>query len=100
MKLGIHVNSDNHFKELLSIARAAVDKGHSVSVFVMSGGIALLSEREMLELLETQGVGISFCEFNAAQSGINLDTIAGTIKPGSQLDNAIMVRDSDRVISL
>ena len=100
MRLGIHVNTNRHMRELMSIARAAVDRGHTVSVFVMAEGTSLLAEKGMGELASIGGVDVSFCDYNAKEMGINRDEAAEPLRTGSQLDNAIMVRDSDRVVSL
>jgi len=100
MKLGIHVNTNRHMTELLSIASAAVERGHGVSVFLTSEGVGLLTEKRMSELASIDGVDVSFCDYVASRMGIVRDELAEQIRAGSQLDNAIMVRDSDRVISL
>jgi hypothetical protein len=100
MRLGIHVNTKRHMKELLSITRAAVEAGHDVSVFIMGEGIELIAVKEMAELAEIPGVDLSFCEYNAMNMDIQRGSFPSSIRAGSQLDNALMVRDSNRVISL
>jgi hypothetical protein len=100
MRLGIHVNTGRHMKELVSIARAAVDRGHAVTVFVMAEGAGLLTEKAMDELAGLSGVDVSFCDYSTMEMDFNRQEIPEAVRTGSQLDNSIMVRDSDRVICL
>lgn len=100
MKLGILVNTDRHMEELTSITRAALSKGHEVSVFVMDAGVRLLATKELGELARLEGVSMAFCNYNAMTEDIDLSGIQPGAESGGQLDNATMVRDSDRVIAL
>ena len=44
MKLGILVNTDKHLAAVTGITRAAIDKGHEVTIFAMDDGTRLLEE--------------------------------------------------------
>jgi len=87
-------------RECLSIARAAADQGHTVKVFVTGEGVGLLRDKGMEELTGIRDVEVSFCDFNARKMGIPAELHNNALRAGSQLDNAVMVRDSDRVICL
>lgn len=100
MRLGILVSTDRHMKELSAIVRAALGKGHEVSVFVMGEGASFLVDETLGGLGALEGVSVSFCDFNATRKSIDRSMIQPHVRSGSQLDNALMVRDSDRVISL
>ena len=100
MKLGILVNTERHLDMLLSISRAALGKGHEVSVFVMDKATRLLVDVALQELAGLDGIEIKYCDYNAMLYDVPRDAIAHTITSGSQYDNAIMTRDVDRVISL
>lgn len=100
MRLGIHVNTGRHMKELVSISRSAVKKGHEVSVFITGEGVGLLLQKDIDELAGIDGVDVVFCDFNAMQMDIPRESLPDALRAGSQLDNAIMVRDTDRVITL
>lgn len=100
MRLGIHVNTGRHMKELVSIARSAIKKGHEVSVFITGAGVRLLLQKDIGELAGMDVVDVAFCDFNAMQMDIPRDSLPAALRAGSQLDNAIMVRDTDRVITL
>lgn len=104
MRLGILVNTDRHPGHLVAISRAAHKRGHEISAFFMDRGVMLLDSREVHDLLELTGVSMAFCEVSATSNGLDLDAlppdIKAGIKAGSQLDNALMMRDSEKVIAL
>ena len=100
MKLGILVNTDRHIQQLSSITRAALLKGHEVSVFVMDRAVHLLDSGEIAELSALEGVSVGYCNYNSMSENICIADLPVAVNCGSQLDNAIMMRDSDRVITL
>ncbi|MEW6109367.1 MAG: hypothetical protein AB1632_09420 [Nitrospirota bacterium] len=100
MKLGIHVNTDKHLEHVIGITKAAVSKGHEVTVFVMTDGERLLEKPAFTELCKVKGVSMSYCDHNATHLGINKSVIPQEISCGSQFNNATMVHDVDKVIVL
>ncbi len=100
MKLGILVNTDRHLKHILGLTGAAAAKGHSVELFVMDGGIRLLTDDRIRALAEREGVSMSYCAHSASTQGANADDIPDAIISGSQLNNAMMNNAADRVIVL
>ena len=84
----------------LACAEQLAIRGHQVTVFIMSSGVLLLSDNVLSDLAETGNVDISYCDFNATRMNIDKSSISLRVKASSQLDNALMVRDSDRVICL
>ena len=100
MKLGILVNTERHLDMLLSISRAALEKGHEVSVFVMDKATCMLVDDSLKELAALDGLNVTCCDYNAMMNDVPRDVIADTITSGSQYDNAIMTRNSDRIITL
>jgi predicted peroxiredoxin len=100
MKLGILVATDRHLDDVLGITDAAISKGHEVIIFNMDAGSRLLSDRDLGALCERPGVTMSFCDLNATQRGVEKEALPEAIARGSQLDNARMVHDADRVIRL
>lgn len=61
--LGIYVNSDQHWKQLLGIAKAAVSKGIQLNLFFTYKGVALTKKPEFKELADVvEGHGkMSLC---------------------------------------
>lgn len=98
MKLGILVNTDRHLDHFLGIAGAALDKGHEVTVFVMDGGTALLHGQAFLALAQRDGVSVNLCEHSAGSLGVKTEGLPESIVSGSQLNNAMMNREADKVI--
>lgn len=100
MKLGILVNADKNLPDVLGITEAAISKGHEVTIFAMDGGTRLLENPSFTGLSEIEGVAMSFCDHSAKEIGVKTDGISEKIKGGSQVNNAIMNRGSDKIIVL
>jgi len=100
MKLGILVNTDRHLTDVLGITKAALAKGHEVIIFNMDEGTRLLGNPYFRELCGMKGVRMSFCDYNAKGFGISKEGIPDEIVCGSQLNNAEMVHDADRILVL
>jgi len=100
MKLGILVNTDRHLDHVLGIVRAAVGKNHSVTVFAMDDGIHLLSDPSFSGLSGDDNVSMNICRHSAERLGVETENLAEGIGAGSQLENALMAHEADRVIVL
>ncbi len=100
MKLGILVNSDRHLEAITGMTRAALARGHEVFLFAMDDGTRLLADPRYVALCDLPGVNMSFCQESATRKGVSFDTLPEAIAAGSQLQNAMMVQKSDRIIVL
>jgi predicted peroxiredoxin len=100
MKLGILVSTDRNLRHVLGIARAALGKGHEVEMFVMDEGVRLMTNSGLGTLAGTEGFSASYCEYSLDQMGISREQVPDGFSGGSQFDNALMARNSDRVVSL
>ena len=100
MKLGILVNSDRHLETITGITRAALAKGHEVLLFAMDDGTRLLANPGYIALCQLAGVNMSFCQESATRKSVNFDALPEAIAAGSQLQNAMMVQKTDRIIVL
>ncbi len=100
MKLGILVNTDKNIEAVIGLTRAAISKGHEVSIFAMDDGTRLLENPSYTELCSLQGVTMSFCDHSAKRLGVRTEGISKDIICGSQYNNAAMNHNSDRVIIL
>lgn len=100
MKLGILVNSDRHLDDVVGIARAAVGKQHQVTICVMDEGVRLVEKQAMATLAGLEGVSVSMCSHSARMFGVGTESMSPHIHCGSQLQNAMMNHDADRVIVL
>jgi len=100
MKIGILVNTDKHLEAVAGIARAAVARGHEVTIFNMDAGTRLLSEPAFRVLCSVEGINMSFCDHSAKEDNVPTDDVPEDINAGSQFDNANMNHSCDRVIVL
>lgn len=100
MKLGILVNTDKNLGHILGLAKVAVEKDHEVIIFIMDEGTRLLENDAFIELAELQGVSMSLCEHSAKRLGAKTEGLPEKIVCGSQLNNAMMNHNADKVIVL
>lgn len=100
MKLGIFVNTDKNLDAVQGIAKAAVAKGHTVTLFNMDDGTKVVHSPVFAELAKTAGISISFCDHSAKHMGVTAEGLPKTIVCGSQYNNAVMLHEADRVIVL
>lgn len=100
MKLGILVTTDLHLEAILGIAGAALAKGHTVAIFATDTGTRLLADPRLGALGARPGAALKYCVHSAALLGVRPQGAPGAIGEGSQLDNAVMVAESDKVIVL
>lgn len=100
MKLGILVNTDKHASKVAGLTKAAHSKGHEVILFLMDTGVKLLHNPSITALHKIPRVSMSFCQYSADVLGVSNKEPAEGIAPGSQYDNANMIKNTDRVIVL
>lgn len=98
MTLGILVTTDKYRNDVVGIAEAAVERGHRVVIFFMDEGCRLITDRRIVSLKDRDGVSMSLCDFNRKKMGISDEEVPEGIICGSQYDNAVMNRESDKVI--
>jgi predicted peroxiredoxin len=100
MKLGILVNTDRHLDEIVGLTQAALARGHQVAIFAMDEGTRLVAEARYTGLSRLAGVTMSVCQHSAEAIGVGVAGLPAEIRCGSQLQNAMMQHDADRVVVL
>jgi len=100
VKLGILLNTARHLDDVIGISRAALAKNHQVIIFTMDEGARLLENPVMASLAGLEGVSLSVCNHSASMHGVNTEGLSPNIVCGSQLHNAMMNHNADRVIVL
>jgi len=100
VKLGILLNTARHLDDVVGICRAALAKNHQVIIFAMDEGTRLLENQNLSPLAGLEGVSVSMCEHSAKMLGVNTEGLSPNIVSGSQLQNAMMNHNADRVIVL
>lgn len=97
MTLGILVTTDKYRDDILGIAEAAVTRQHKVIIFFMDEGCRLITDKKIASLKDRGNVIMSLCDYNRKKMGI-LDEVPEGIICGSQYDNALMNKESEKVI--
>jgi len=100
MKLGMLVNTAKHADHVMGICRAALAKNHQVIIFAMDEGTRLLENKAFVALAELDGVSMSLCDHSAKVLGARTEGLPPKVVCASQLSNAMMNHDADRVIVL
>lgn len=100
MKLGILVNTDKNIEAVIGLAKAALAKGHEVTIFTMDEGTRLLGNPSYYELCKLGSAQMSFCDHSAKMVGAKTDGLPAEVVCGSQYNNADMNHNSDKVIVL
>lgn len=100
MKLGIVVNTDRHLEAVTGMTRAAIAQGHEVLLFAMDDGTRLFANPDYIALCRLPGVNMSFCQESATRAGVDFENLPEAIARGSQLQNAMLVHNADKVIVL
>ncbi len=100
MKLGIFVNTNKNLGAVKGITKAALAKGHTVSLFNMDDGTKIVHSPEFAELCKLPGVTVGFCDHSAKHVGVTSEGLPKEIVCGSQYNNAVMLHDADKVIVL
>ena len=91
-------------RTIVSLSRAALSKGHRVSLFLLSDGIynALPgpadSPASALEELIGEGLDVRICSFSALGRGIGAEDVIDGLTFGSLFDFSVMVRECDRFL--
>lgn len=100
MKLGILINTARHLDDVIGITRAALAKQHQVIIFTMDEGTRLLGNELLVSLAGLDGVSLSLCDHSAQMCGVSTQGQTQKIVCGSQLNNAMMNHNADRVLVL
>jgi len=100
VKLGILLNTARHLEDVAGITRAALAKNHQVIIFAMDDGTRLLENQILASLAGLEGVSLNVCDHSAKMCGVNVESLSPKIVCGSQLHNAMMNHNADRVIVL
>ncbi|HNN94710.1 MAG TPA: hypothetical protein PKI03_20680 [Pseudomonadota bacterium] len=85
--------------DVCSALLAAVERGESAALFLMSRGVHYVLDPRLLALIGA-GVDVSLCAMDAETERIDTDAIAALgIQLGSQHDHARLLRDADCFLS-
>jgi predicted peroxiredoxin len=94
------INTAKHADDAIGVCRAALARGHQVIIFAMDEGTRLLESDAFVSLAELEGVSMSLCDHSAKMIGAKTEGLPQKIVCASQLNNAMMNHNADRVIVL
>lgn len=94
------INTARHLDQIVGICGAALAKNHQVIIFAMDEGTRLLESDAFVALAGLDGVSMSLCDHSAKAVGAKTEGLPAKIVCASQLNNAMMHHDADRVIVL
>jgi len=100
MRLGILVTTNRNRDAVVGLTKAALAKGHQVSIFNMDEGTKLLGDGAFNTLCKTEGVDMSFCDHSAEGMNVSKEGVPKEIVCGSQFNNANMMHEADKIINL
>jgi predicted peroxiredoxin len=97
-KLGILVTSGKYADAVIRLARAALDLGQEVSIFLTDDGTTLIRNETISQLMR-EGARISACGHSAEERNIRKDEVESTgIRFATQFENAVMAQESKRYV--
>lgn len=94
--LGIMITKYANLEHIAGVTQAARNAGYPVAIFMTDEGVKFTKDVAFMELLKTEGVKVTVCEYMCELLGIPERTEG--ICYGSQYDNAGMLHNSDRVL--
>lgn len=100
MRLGIMAAGGDQRGRIVGIVQAAVGRGHSVAIFATGEGTRLLADASFTGLASLPGVSIAYCDQSARLEEVATAGLPASIRRGSQLDNAAMASEADKLIVL
>jgi predicted peroxiredoxin len=98
MKLGIIITRDAFADRIVEIAKAAVKKGHSVSIFMTDDGVKLVRNNEIADLRNLKNTDVSLCDFSLRGRNIDEGEVPDGITAGTQYQNSLIHNECDKVL--
>jgi hypothetical protein len=95
-QLGILITKHENREHISGIIKAARRAGHPVRVFLNDEGVRFSLDPGFLAVLSLDGVAVAVCDHFREKLGIEQKTEGITY--GSQYDNAVMLRECERVL--
>lgn len=103
MRLGVVVTSEGYKKSAGRLLRAAIERGWEWQCFLTDRGILLLADPEFVELTGQGRGSLSLCELSLDRYGggkLDPEVLPEWVVIGGQMQDAQLVRETDRVIVL
>ncbi len=98
MKLGIVVTQTPFANKIVDITKAALKRGHSVSIFLTDDGIYLIKNGDVADLRNLENVEMSLCNFSAMGRKLANSDVPEGIVNGTQYQNSLIHNECDKVL--
>ena len=95
MNIGFLITRDAYADKIAAIAKAAIGRGHTVSIFMTDDGVRLLKDSSIAGLKDA-GADVSLCDFSARNREIT--EIPEGITAGTQYQNSLIHNECDKVL--
>ncbi|NIT76801.1 MAG: hypothetical protein GWO44_07765 [Thermoplasmata archaeon] len=103
MRLGVVVTSEGYKESAGRLLRAAIGRGWEWQCFLTDRGVLLLGDPDFVELTGRGRGSLSLCELSLERYGgdaLDPESLPDRVVVGGQMQDAQLVRESDRVIVL
>lgn len=98
MDIGIIVTQTPHANKIVEIAKAALKRGHKVSIFMTDDGIYLVRNSAFTDLRKLENVEMSLCNYSANGRHLAESDIPEGVINGTQYQNALIHSECDKVL--
>lgn len=98
MRLGMLITEATYANTIVAITKAALQRGHSVRLFMMEDGVRLVKNSGVMALKKLENVEVSLCDHSANSRNLcDSDIPEGVIK-GTQYQNSLMHNECDKIL--
>jgi|SRR5208283_2418369 len=98
MKLGIIVTQTPYANKIVDITKAAVKRGHSVSIFFTDDGIYLIKNVDVANLRNLENVEMSLCNFSLQGRKLADSEVPEGVINGTQYQNSLIHNECDKLL--
>jgi predicted peroxiredoxin len=96
MNIGFLITRDAYADKIAAIAKAAIGRGHTVSIFMTDDGVKLIRDSAFTGLRDK--VDMSLCDFSARNRELTEKDIPEGVTAGTQYQNSLMHNECDKVL--
>lgn len=98
MNLGIVITQTPYANQIIELTKAAVKRGHSVSIFMTDDGIYLVKNSAVADLRKLDNVDMSLCNYSAQGRNLATEDVPEGVTNGTQYQNSLIHNECDKVL--
>ena len=100
MQLGMLITEATHADNIVAITKAALQRGHSVRLFMADDGVHLVKNGGVMALRKLENVEVSLCDYSANKRNLGDSDIPEGVIKGTQYQNSLMHNECDKILVL